>query len=270
MEMPVFNRFRELIHRQSGISLSDEKRALLENRIARRLRALNISSEREYLEVVELDATGEELVELVDAVTTNVTAFYREPAHFRFLEQWARSEGVSRQRIRFWCAASSSGEEPYTIAMTVAENLDLARHDFRLLATDICTGVLRTAARARYQQRQLKDVPPGILPKYFRRVETDTERNFEVVPLIRNLVAFRKLNLAEVPFGLKPGLDMIFCRNVMIYFDLTLRARLIRHFHELLAPGGYLVIGHSENLLGIEHSFQSVQTGVYHKTTGLR
>ena len=266
MEQKVFEKFRTLIHRESGISLNDQKRLLLTNRIQKRLRELNLNNEFEYLNIIELDVEGSELVYLLDAISTNHTFFFREIEHFNFIEEvfsgW-KAEG--KRKVRLWCAASSSGEEPYTIAMNAAEYLDLTKIDFKMLATDICTTVLKKAIKGVYKLNQLKDVPPNLAKKYFRRVSSDKEVMVQVHPALREMILYKRLNLTKFPYPVSGPFDIIFCRNVMIYFDDDLRTQLVSRFYDLLSTGGYLIVGHSESLSSIPHKFSMVQSAVYKK-----
>ena len=266
MRSDTFRRFARIIYDEAGISLSDEKRSLLMNRIGKRVRSLGLNSEEEYLEQVEADKTQEEIAELIDAVSTNVTYFYREAEHFTFLarlfDQW-RAEG--RNRIRIWSAACSSGEEPYTIAMLAAEHLDLGHVRFQLLATDICSTVLEHAVEGMYEERQLRDLPDLLCKKYFRKVRAQTGLRYEISDSIKRLVHFRRLNLSRFPYPMSGQIDIIFCRNAMIYFDVGLRSRIIEEFYRLLVPGGVFLVGHSENLLGTQHGYSTVQPSVYRK-----
>ena len=267
MEHNTFQRFRDIIYQESGISLGDEKASLVMNRISKRLCALGIPTEKQYLEVIESNLDGEELMELIDCISTNVTYFYREQQHFVFFDSLLKEWKLQHKKsARIWCAASSSGEEPYSIAMCVAEVFGLGRMDCKILATDICTRVLKKAVRGRFDPKQLRDLPQAWCTKYFSSVDDVNDVDaLQIDPQLQKLVTFRKLNLSRVPYPLKGPLDVIFCRNVMIYFDLSLRKQLIKEFSRLLAPNGYLIVGHSENLLGIEHNLKSVQSGVYRK-----
>lgn len=267
MEQRVFERFRAVIHRESGISLSDEKKPLLQNRIRKRLRALSLSDETEYLRIIELeDVNGEELVHLIDAISTNLTFFFREVPHFellgRIFDQYRQER---RREVKLWCAAASSGEEPYSLAITGGEHLTPQGPNLKLLATDICTTVLDRAIKGLYTPEQLRDVKPDIRTKYFNPVRVGGEPYYHVKPCISQPILFKKLNLASFPYPVRGPFDIIFCRNVMIYFENDLRAKLIENFKRLLVPGGYLFVGHSESLSSIEHGLESVQSAVYRK-----
>ncbi|MCB0317544.1 MAG: protein-glutamate O-methyltransferase CheR [Bdellovibrionales bacterium] len=266
MEQKIFEYFRDLIYRESGITLSDQKRVLLANRIQKRLRKLNLQSDTEYLKIIELDVEGEELVHLIDAISTNHTFFFREIEHFKLIEKvFTEWKQAKKRKARIWCAASSSGEEPYSIAMIANEKLDLQVTDFKMLATDICTTVLRKAIQGNYRPSQLKDVPPELIRKYFHRIEIDEEDAVQVSSALKKLILYKKLNLTKAPYPIKGPFDIIFCRNVMIYFDNDLRTKLVDRFYNLLSPGGYLIVGHSESLSSIPHKFKMAQSAVYKK-----
>ena len=270
-----FDRFRRIVYDTSRIALNGGKKELLRARLGKILRRRGIASFGEYLSIVEADRTGEELTVLLDAISTNHTYFFREPDHFRFVEETVRSrvDAAGRVRaerkIRAWSAGCSSGEEPYSLAITLLEALGGgAGWDIRLLATDLSTKVLDIARNGLYSSDRLKTVPPGIVARHFL-VETggDGETRFRVSPSVRGLVTFGRLNLLE-PYPFKGPFDFIFCRNVMIYFDRETQETLVNGFHRYLSAGGLLFIGHSESLGGIAHPFQYVRPSVYRKTAG--
>jgi chemotaxis protein methyltransferase CheR len=266
MDKKVFEQFRELIYRKSGISLGPQKVSLVSARIGKRMRALEIGDEKAYLRLVLDDDSGRELVHLIDAISTNVTSFYRESQHFEYLTQvlasW-RSAGQSRFRI--WCAAASTGEEPYTIAMTASEALAGHRCDLRILATDISTRVLEQCLRGEYPRAKVEPVSAQIRAKYFAKRKEGSEELFTVNAELRRLITFRRLNLSQPPFPMKGPMDVIFIRNVMIYFDDMVRRRLIEEAYRLLRTGGVLMIGHSENLSGCTSRFRVIRPSIYHK-----
>ena len=261
MEQSIFERLRDIIYQESGITLSDEKRLLLQNRIRKRLRSLRINSEEDYLQIVESDLEGSELINLIDAISTNHTFFFRERSHFDFLAELLKEH--KEPQYKLWCAAASTGEEPYTLAITALENLKNKKA--KILATDICTPVLKKAARGVYHAKSLQEMSSELRTKYFDPLNIAGEACYRVKPELSQLILFKRLNLNRFPYPLKGPLDSIFCRNVMIYFDNTLRAKLIESFYKLLKPGGYLFVGHSESLSGVEHKFATVQSAVYRK-----
>lgn len=268
METATFATLREIIYRESGIALDNNKLSLLSNRLYKRLRALGIADENEYLALLEADSSGSELSRLVDAVSTNHTYFYREEEHFKILQDILRKEYQTAPTFRLWCAAASSGEEPYTLAITVNETLDCRRYDAKILATDICTDVLERAVQGQYSESHMERIPLALKEKYFTAAPTAKGDVWSVSTELRNLVAFRRLNLVRFPYPLKGPIDIIFCRNVMIYFDLPTRTKVITEMYRLLKPGGYLFLSMSENLLGIAHTFEKFSACVYRKPGG--
>lgn len=266
MDTSTFEQFRRLIYEESGITLSSEKIPLLSSRIGKRLRALNLSTPGEYLRIVETDASGEELINLIDAVSTNTTHFYREPQHFEIFSDLLKKHVASgKKELKIWCAASSSGEEPYTLALTVLQNVNTKQIKTKILATDICTTVLRKALRGHYTEEQLSKIPSDLKKKYFSMIDTEEGPKFSIGQEPRDILTFRKFNLAKFPYPVKGPVDFIFLRNVMIYFDRTLRQQILNQMCPILAPGGYFFLSHSENLLSITHPLQSVAPSVYRK-----
>lgn len=264
MDTRVFERFKTLIYDKSGITLGPQKEALVSARVGKRMRALGIQDVKAYLDFVIDDQSGAELVHLLDAISTNVTSFYREPVHYdvlaKLLAQW-RSEGQTK--FRLWCAASSTGEEPYCLAMTGLEALG-PDADYRILATDISTRVLHTAREGAYPHAKMHPVPRPLLQKYFE-LDRSAGQHYVARDALRRVLSFCRLNLSQPPFPMKGPLDAVFCRNVMIYFDNRVRGALIRDVERLLRPGGYLMIGHSESLAGITTRLENVQPAVYRK-----
>ena len=273
MNAKIFSDFRELIYAQSGISLAPGKQTLLQSRIGKRMRALGLDQEQAYLRHITSDSSGEEVIRLLDAVSTNTTYFYREPEHFDQLHEalirWLRA---GQTRLRIWSAASSSGQEPYTIAMTALEvfrELRCSGVDLRILGTDISTRVLKTARQGIYTEQELERVTAERRGRYFKASGKGPTAQFAASDSLRQLVAFRRLNLSQPPFPMKGPLDLIFCRNVMIYFDNQVRARLVADMERLLKPGGLLFIGHSESLIGLGSGLKTLGPSVYQKVEQL-
>lgn len=261
-----FQRFRTLIYDESGISLSEQKKSLLASRLSKRLRDLDLATFSEYYAKVTQDPTQEEFTKLLDLISTNKTDFFREPKHFDFLREQILPELDSAKRIRIWSSACSTGEEPYTIAMTLYEavqNPDL--WDFKILASDLSTRVLAKAASGMYDEDRFRDVPSELIKRHFLCGRGDLTGVFKVKPHLADVITFRRLNLMDDRFPIKNPLDLIFCRNVMIYFDRPTQETLINKFHRYLKPGGYLFIGHSESLQWITHPFKSLAPTIYQK-----
>jgi chemotaxis protein methyltransferase CheR len=257
-------RIRELIHDMCGIELTPEKDGLIRSRLSNRLRALGLASFDAYVDHVERDASRTERSEFVDALTTNKTDFFRESRHFDFLA--ARVLPALAQRggpVRFWSAACSSGEEPLTLAMVLRERWPaLDRMDVRILGTDISSKVLGHARAGVYDAAQLRDVPPALLARYF--TPDGAAGAMRASSQLTRLISYARLNLLG-DWAMHGPFDVILCRNVMIYFDRATQERLVNRFYELLAPGGYLLTGHSESLNGMAHSYQYVQPATYLK-----
>lgn len=267
MDPTTFDAFSTLLYQHAGMNVPAGKELLVAARVGKRMRALGLDDPGAYLRLLQADGSGAELVRFLDVMSTNVTRFFREPPHFELLRElvdgW-RSRG--RTRVRIWSAASSTGEEPYTIAMTLVHHwpeLSGGRCDVKVLATDISTRVLAAARAARYPAKALGDVPPPYRDRYFTAPPGQPGTR-EVVDQVRRLVTFRRLNLSAPPFPMRGPFDVVFCRNVMIYFDTPVRTGLIGEVERLLAPGGVLLIGHSENLLGVPtRGLRSVAPSVY-------
>ncbi len=262
-----FSQVRDLVYRQCGIHLHDGKMDLVRARITRRLRAHRCDTVSQYLERLD-DDDGSEITQLIDEMSTNLTSFFREPQHFTYLQSQLLPALLARKRIqkdnrlRFWSSACSSGQEPYTLGMALAHSIpDLTSWDVKILATDISTRVLANAEQATYDVRSLQEIPP----QYRRYIVTDESSPLiSIDPAIRAMVRFRRLNLIG-PWPFAGPFDVIFCRNVLIYFDQPTQEKLVQRFHQVLSPGGMLMTGHSESLNGLKHSYGYVQPAVYQK-----
>ena len=261
------DRIIDLAHRACGIDLSKGKRELIQARLSKKIRQGKFASFRHYYEHVTSDRTGEELIALLDALTTNFTSFLREPAHFEFLRKsiLPSLDGP----VRIWSAACSTGEEPYTIAMSLLDELgepdDAAAKRVRVLASDISPRALAIAERGVYEAERFRDFPLDWRGKFLLRGADSAAGWYRIKPAVRRLVEFRRVNLIE-PFPASPAFQVIFCRNVMIYFDRETRTRLVNRLASFLEPGGYLLIGHSESLTGIPHPYQYIQPAVYRRS----
>jgi chemotaxis protein methyltransferase CheR len=262
METSTFRRFCAIAYEKAGITLGDSKEALVEARVGKRIRALGLTSEKEYLVLLEKDPSGEEIIQFLDVISTNHTSFFREPEHFELLRSlladWRR-EGM--RKLRIWSAASSTGEEPYTIAFTIADALENADVDWRILATDISTKVLAKAEAGIFDDSKLTGLVRGELNRFFERGPDKDEHT--VRPAMRSKIAFRRLNLITPPYPMRGPFDIIFCRNVMIYFDQAVRQKVISGMEHLLRPGGYLLIGHAEALSGVRTGLRMIRPSVF-------
>jgi chemotaxis protein methyltransferase CheR len=261
-----FNRIRALLARLSGISLAEHKRQLVHGRLSRRIRALGLSSFAQYCEMLSAPGGGE-IPRLVNAMTTNVTAFFREPHHFEYIERTLVPEYLAAdgRRLRIWSAGASSGEEPYSIAMTIADALGDERGvDWKILATDIDGDALAHARAGIYRLNETHAIAGRRRRRWLERGVGAHAGKARIVAALKTRVAFMPLNLMQ-PWPMHGPLDAIFCRNVIIYFDKATRQRLIGRFADLLRDGGYLFLGHSESLHGVSERFRLIGRTIYKK-----
>jgi chemotaxis protein methyltransferase CheR len=256
-----FERITQLIHRRAGIALNSSKRTMVYSRLARRLRATGKGNFREYLDWLE-SAGGDEWQEFVNALTTNLTSFFREAHHFEVLKEHLRALR-GKERINIWCCASSTGEEPYTIAITAMEAFGPMESRVRILATDIDTNVLEAAKAATYRDETIAKLEPELVKKYFLRGSGANAGHVRVRPEVAAMVTFRQMNLLDKQWPLRTGFDAIFCRNVMIYFDKETQFSILRRFAPLLTQGGLLFVGHSENFSQARDTFRLLGKTVY-------
>jgi len=261
-----FSRIRKLLYEQCGIDLKSGKEELVKARLGKELRKRNLSSFDAYLEEVEKDRTGDSLISLIDALSTNFTHFFREAKHFDFLSKHLVPDWKHDRRIDIWCAAAATGEEPYSLAISLLEALG-PNANIRILASDISTRALSAAQAAIYPEARFSEVPNQLQSKYFLRAARKTEVLYRVKPEVRRLLEFRRINLIET-FSHARQFHAIFCRNVMIYFDKPTRETVVKGLTEWLAPGGCLFVGHAESLNGIDHALQYVAPAVYRKPVG--
>jgi len=272
----LFSKFQQLIYRDTGIWLSESKTELLCGRLARRLRALQLSSLREYYQLVVQSDQHDERMLMIDAITTNETRFFREPKHFEYLTDtifplWRKvhSQGLRSKKIRIWSAGCSSGEEAYSLAITLAENFPQCEGwDPRILATDISTRVLAIAREGIYRIAASSDIPKDLLQRFMLKGHAEHEGRMKVVREIRQMVEFSRLNLSDDFYPFNESFDVIFCRNVLIYFDASSKARVVENLIRHLSPQGLLFIGHSENLHRITWGLRSVAPTVYLQRNG--
>jgi len=267
-----FQKLSRFIEGELGIKMPPAKRIMLESRLQKRVRALGLLGFDHYLKLVFSDEEKHgELLHMIDAVTTNKTDFFREPDHFDNLlgrilpERYGAGWGV-REPFRVWSTASSSGEEPYTIAM-ILEEFREKHQDFQyqILGTDISTQVLERGRTGIYPEERVLPVPEPLRKKYLLRSKDRTARLVRVKPDLRRRVIFHRLNLMSSDFGVNERFEVIFCRNVIIYFDRFNQAKLLRKLYDYLRPGGLLFLGHSETLAGMELPLQTIAPTIYRK-----
>ncbi len=254
----------DIVYGACGICLKEGKKALVRARLVKRIRALRLSSFEEYIAYLDGEHGTTELPHMIDAMTTNKTSFFREREHFDYLAGHVLP-GLGQRRLRFWTAACSSGEEPYSLAITLLDNLpDIDRRDVKILATDISFRMLEKGRAGVYGAESVASLDRFLLSRYFDAVRSEPPRQYRVKERVRALVRMGYLNLLD-PWPMKGPFDVIFCRNVMIYFDKDVQQRLVDRFWELISPGGHLFVGHSEGLSAVKHRFRYVKPAVYVK-----
>lgn len=265
-----FHYLRRFVLEQCGISLGEHKRQLVQGRLSRRLRALNLSTFESYCDLLRRDPQSE-LGELASAISTNVTAFFREAHHYdllsnELLPRWLKEKRRDGDRLRIWSAGCSTGEEPYALAMVLAEALEQtgSKVDAKILATDLSPQALATAREGVYALERLAGISDERCRRWMLRGGAEYEGLACVHPRLRELVTIEPLNLLH-PWPMRGPFDAIFCRNVVIYFDQPTKQRLFRRYADLLPVGGYLFLGHSESLHGINDQFELIGRTVYRK-----
>ena len=256
-----FERVRKMIYEHAGIALSDSKQELVYSRLSRRLRALGLRNFREYLDVLEGGGDGEwEL--FTNALTTNLTSFFREPHHFPILAEYLRAMKGNRP-INIWCSAASTGEEPYSIAMTVVEAMGSLNPDVTIIASDLDTNVLEQAKRGVYPEERIAKMNPDMLRRFFLRGTGSQAGYVRVRPELRDMITFQQINLLHEKWPLRPPFDIIFCRNVMIYFDKQTQLSILKKFVPLMRSDGLLFAGHSESFYHADAYFSLRGKTVY-------
>lgn len=255
----LFDRLSVFIYSECGIKMPPAKKTMLESRLVKRLKATGMNNFGEYCRYLfSPEGIDKELVHMIDVVTTNKTDFFREPQHFDYMVDHAipnlmeHSGAGTKRNLMVWSAACSSGEEPYTLAMVLEEFAsNVQNFSYLILATDISTRVLKTAQRAIYTEEHITPVPMALRHKYLLRSKDPSNPRVRIGPQLRDRVRFRRLNFLEDDFGLREKMDIIFCRNVLIYFDRPTQEKVVRRLCDHLRPGGYLFTGHSETLTGM-------------------
>lgn len=265
-----YERISRLVYEQCGINLHEGKKELVKARLGKRLREGNFKSFGEYYRYVTTDDGTAELISMIDSLSTNLTYFFREEGHFQKLRNIINlmvktsNPGGLSEKLRIWSAGCSTGEEPYSLAMTVVECVNGLSGDVKIMATDISTRVLKAADKGIFPKEKLSNMPPAILKKYFQMGLGTYEGQFRIKKNIRDMVQFSRFNLMDAP---PPNyrFDIIFCRNVMIYFDKATQEALVGRFYQCLNRGGHLFVGHSESLTGLSHELKYVEPSVYRK-----
>lgn len=266
-----FQHLRALVYDYCGINLHEGKRELVRARLNKLVRAGGFGCFADYMKHVMADTSQTTFSQMIDAICTNLTSFFRESQHFDYLRKVflpARVQAGNKagtRRLRAWSAGCSSGEEPYSIAMTLLETLESpVQWDMTLLATDVSTRILDFARQGLYPKPRVSQIPQGLLARYWQRQGGGANSTYQAGPLLKERILFRHLNLME-DWPIRTPLDFIFCRNVMIYFDKVTQEKLVNRYWQCLDRGGVLFTGHSESLAGIEHPFKYVQPTIYMK-----
>ncbi len=263
-----FNWIAEQVKEKAGIALTDKKKDLVYGRLARRLRKLNINSFDSYCRLLEQDS-GEELVEFINSITTNLTSFYREAHHFEYLTdtslKYLLKARASERRLRIWSAGCSTGEEPYTIAITLRETMpNIEDWDVKILATDIDTNVLNTAREGIYRADKATGLSEEHIKKWFLKPSTGDNNLIKAGPKLKELITFKQLNLMQA-WPMKGQFDVLFCRNVVIYFDKDTQRVLFDRFANILKDDGYMFLGHSESLYKVTDRFSLLGKTIHQK-----
>ena len=259
-----FERVSKLIYDHAGISLSDSKQELVYSRLSRRLRATGINTFDEYLAYLDSDTSGNEWEAFTNSLTTNLTSFFREGHHFPILaEHLLKMKGKHSGPITIWCSASSTGEEPYSIAMTAVDAFNSFKPPVTILATDLDTRVLETAKAGVYAEERVAKLDPAMVKRFFLRGTGSQAGYVRVRQELRDMITFRQLNLLDSNWPIRPPLDVIFCRNVMIYFDKPTQFAILKKFVPLLHNDGLLFAGHSESFYHAEELFKLRSKTVY-------
>lgn len=272
MTTTEFARLSALVYEQSGIRITAAKKIMLESRLNKRLRALNMSSYSSYLELIITREGQDEIIPMIDAVSTNKTDFFREPHHYEVLVNKCLSflhhqnEARDNWTMNVWSAACSTGEEPYTLAIVLYEASLQRNFDFSILASDISTHALARAVTAVYSKERVSAIPPVLLRKYFLKSKDQKHPTVKPVAEIRKKVQFRRINFMDHVLEVSTMMDVIFCRNVLIYFDRKTQQEVVLKLLTKLRTGGFLFIGHSESLYGMTLPLKMIHPTVYQKT----
>lgn len=266
-----FVTLRNFIHRQCGINLLPSKKILLESRLRKRLGALNIDTFEVYINHVMSRAGLEtELVNMIDAVTINKTDFFREPDHFEFMNDsiiphWLHTQAWQRKQFKVWSAACATGEEPYTIAMVLQDASVKYNFDYHIVGSDISTRALEKAVQAIYRESAVSMIPLPVRKRYLLRSKDQTEPRIKIAPALRSKVEFKRLNLIDNVLEMDSDFDLVFCRNLLIYFDRNTQERVLQKLADKVRSGGYLFIGHSESIHAMNLPLRQIQPAIFQR-----
>ncbi|NOQ24421.1 MAG: chemotaxis protein CheR [Bacteroidales bacterium] len=264
-----FNRLSEFVFEQSGIKMPPVKKIMLQSRLQKRLRELKITCFKEYADYVfSKEGQRNEIIHMLDVVSTNKTDFYREPVHFDFLNSQVLPEFIQKNKVNYnmkvWSAGCSSGEEPYTIAITLNEfKRSFQKFDYSIMATDISSQILQKAITAVYKEERIVNIPLEIKKKYFLKSKDKDQKTVRVISELRNKTKYQRLNFMSDVYNLTDTFDVIFCRNVLIYFNRETQEQVINKLCSKLKHGGYLFIGHSESILGMNLPLEQIKPTIF-------
>ncbi len=265
-----FQKLRDFIYKHFGINILPKKKYLLQSRLIKRIKALNLSDYKEYVQYVLHENNGDEVYQMLSVVSTNKTDFFREKAHFDFIENTAipAFSKTNRLNLKMWSAGCSSGQEAYSLAMLLAEEKQMgAINDFIIYGNDISVKILGMAVKAVYPYHQVKGIPEKYRKKYLLKSKDATNLKIRIVPKIRQKTKFVWLNLVDPAYNLPYDFDVILCRNTLIYFDKVTQEKVVNHLIKHLRPNGFFIIGHSESLINMKYShLTSVFPTVFQKT----
>ncbi len=266
-----FTRLSSFIYNELGIKMPDVKKVMLQSRLQKRLSELKIATFKEYIDFVfSKEGKTEEIIKMIDLVTTNKTDFFREPAHFDFLLETALPQLIDNNRehtsIKIWSAGCSSGEEPYTLAMVLKEfSLNHPGMDFEILATDLSTKILDKAVMAIYADDRITGVPYELKKKYFLKSKDPLNKTVRIVPELRSKISFKRLNFMDAQYAVEKEFDIVFCRNVLIYFDRETQQQVITKLASKLKPNGYFFLGHSESITNMNVPLRQIKPTIFRK-----
>ncbi len=261
----VFKKYIKLVYEKTGINLGKNKQALLHSRVSKVLREREIDSFSDYYNLIINDKSGKEIHKFTNLISTNTTYFFRESQHYDFIKNKLHPHYFqNKKKIDVWCAAASTGEEPYSIIMSFGSFINFNEINFNMLATDIDSNVLSVASKGVYSEERVNDIPLELLRKHFQKGKNKNSGLYKIKEEYRKKIKFGKLNLIE-PFPIERKFDFIFCRNVFIYFDDKTKTDIVNKMYPLLKDGGYLLIGHSETLNHLNHSYKYLQPATYQK-----
>jgi chemotaxis protein methyltransferase CheR len=264
-----FSKIQKLVSQHTGIVLSEAKRDMVYSRLARRLRKLDLRNFKDYCHIVENETDAEELTHFTNAITTNLTSFFREPHHFQYLKTKLLPSLMRRnaetQRLRIWSAGCSTGEEPYSLAMAMRDVIpESSNWDIKILATDLDSNVLDTGSQGIYGEERVKGLDKSVLRKWFMRGKNGMGGSVRVSPALQDIISFKQLNLMN-KWPMKGPFDFIFCRNVVIYFDKPTQSVLFDRYANLLIEDGHLFLGHSETMFKVCNRFELIGNTIYRK-----